>query len=420
MFLRLLYESFRHQKRRKLLAMAALALGTAVVTAMVATATEIGDKMSRELRVYGANLIVYPAADDLDVQIGGAIIKPAAPDALLREEDLPKIKGIFWRNNVTGFAPFLPVPAEVAIAATTHKATLLGTYFSKEITFGKETFTVGVQQTHPWWKVVGAWPKAETEVLAGSSLAEKLRLKAGDTVSVNGRVLQVTGVLSASGDEDEMLIGELPLAQAMANAPGAVRSVQVSALTKPEDDFARRDPSTMSAEMRDKWYCSPYANSIAFQLREALPGANAEQIRRVAQSEGVVLSRIQGIMLLITLAALLAAVLTVSAAMNAAVLERRAEIGVMKAIGAGNPLVSGIFFSEAALLAIIGGGIGFLLGKVMAQQVGEVVFGTHINAGVVLLPFVLLAALLVAFAGSFTAIRRALRLDPAMVLRGDA
>src|SRR5919197_2678505 len=107
MFARLLYESFRRQKRRKLLAGVAITLGVAIATAMIAIATDIGDKISRELRSYGANLLVTPQEDTLDVEVGGVNLKPPSDGAFLNEGDLPRIKGMFWRNNVVGFAPFL-------------------------------------------------------------------------------------------------------------------------------------------------------------------------------------------------------------------------------------------------------------------------------------------------------------------------
>jgi len=67
--------------------------------------------------------------------------------------------------------------------------------------------------------------------------------------------------------------------------PDAVRRIYVSALTKPEDALARRDPKTMNPELFDRWYCSPYVRSIAYQLQEAIPHSHAEQIRQVAQNE---------------------------------------------------------------------------------------------------------------------------------------
>ncbi len=115
MFGRLVYESFRRQKRRKLLAGVAITLGVGVATAMIAVATDIGDKISRELRTYGANLIVTPQEDTLDVQIGGVDLKPPSDGAYLNEADLPKIKGMFWRNNIVGFAPMLPISVRVNV-----------------------------------------------------------------------------------------------------------------------------------------------------------------------------------------------------------------------------------------------------------------------------------------------------------------
>jgi putative ABC transport system permease protein len=108
-----------------------------------------------------------------------------------------------------------------------------------------------------------------------------------------------------------------------------VQRVTVSALTKPEDAFARKDPDKMPPAVRERWYCSPYANSIAYQIRAALPNVRVEQIRQVEQNQGKVLSRVSGLMLLLTLAALLAAALAVSAAMAATILERRQEVGLM-------------------------------------------------------------------------------------------
>src|SRR6266478_3572552 len=141
MFLRLLYESFRRQKRRKLLTGIAIMLGVGVATAMIAVATDIGDKISRELRSYGANLVVTPQEDTLDVEIGGVNLKPPSDGAFLNEADLPKIRGTFWHHNIIGFSPMLPVTARVGSGSDAKGVTLLGTYFSKPVHFGTDDFT---------------------------------------------------------------------------------------------------------------------------------------------------------------------------------------------------------------------------------------------------------------------------------------
>jgi putative ABC transport system permease protein len=413
MFVRLVYESFRRQKRRKLLAGIAVTLGVAVATAMIAVATDIGDKINRELRSYGANLVVTPQDDSLDVEIGEVNLKPAG-GAYLKEADLPKIKGMFWRNNIVGFTPVLPATVQVGGS----KITVLGTYFAKRVSFGKESFVSGVLNTHPWWRVAGNWPQDDsTDVLLGERLAASLGQKTGDSIDLAGTIHRVVGVLSTGGDEDRQIVASLSVAQQILGKPGTVGRIYVSALTKPEDAFARRDPKTMSPEMYDRWYCSPYARAIAFQLEEAIPRSHAEQIRQVAQNEGAVLSRIQGLMLLVALAALFAAALAVSAAMATAIFERRAEVGLMKALGAGKLAVALLFLAEATMLALLGGIAGYLGGSLLARQIGYAIFESQITVEPVLLPIILGIAVIVTFAGSAAAIRKAVKFDPVYALR---
>jgi putative ABC transport system permease protein len=413
MFVRLVYESFRRQKRRKLLAGIAVTLGVAVATAMIAVATDIGDKINRELRSYGANLVVTPQDDSLDVEIGEVNLKPAG-GAYLKEADLPKIKGMFWRNNIVGFAPVLPATVQVGGS----KITVLGTYFAKRVSFGKESFVSGVLNTHPWWRVAGNWPQDDsTDVLLGERLAASLGQKTGDSIDLAGTIHRVVGVLSTGGDEDRQIVASLSVAQQILGKPGTVGRIYVSALTKPEDAFARRDPKTMSPEMYDRWYCSPYARAIAFQLEEAIPRSHAEQIRQVAQNEGAVLSRIQGLMLLVALAALFAAALAVSAAMATAIFERRAEVGLMKALGAGKLAVALLFLAEATMLALLGGIAGYLGGSLLARQIGYAIFESQITIEPVLLPIIMGIAVIVTFAGSAAAIRKAVKFDPVYALR---
>ncbi len=427
MFVRLVYESFRRQKRRKLLAGAAITLGVTVATAMIAVATDIGDKINRELRTIGANLVVTPQEDSLDVEIGGVNLKPPTDGAFLDEADLPKILGIFWHNNITAFAPMLPVNVKLQHGgATIDVAAIEGTYFAKRLTYGTESLTTGIRTTYPTWKVDGDWPADDSrDVVVGAGIAEKLGLKPNDRVSISfgnslrpERLVRVSGILAPGEDSNEVL-APLALAQEMLGRPGAVKRIYVSALTKPEDAFARRDPKSLSGAIYDRWYCTPYPQAIAFQLAETIPHSHAEQIRQVAQNEGAVLTRIEGLIFLITLAALFASALAVSAAMATTIFERRAEVGLMKALGAGKLVVAAIFFAEAALLALMGGLVGFVMGSGLAHEIGRSIFNSDISIPAVLLPVILAIAVIVTFAGSALAIRRAVGMDPVFALRGE-
>jgi putative ABC transport system permease protein len=416
-FLRLLYQSFRRQQRRKLLAGIAVMLGVAVTTAMMAVGVNVGDKINRELRSYGANIVVYPEDTALIVHVGDQQLKPASSGAHLKESDLTKMKGIFWGHNILAFAPMLETQSQVG----NRTVPVVGTYFKKALRYGTEDFTAGVEQLYPWWKIDGTWPSDDgDQVLLGSRLAAALDKRPGDTLPLSGTTVRIAGLVSTGGNEDSEIIVPLSLAQRLANAPNAVDKIYVSALTKPEDAFARRDPDRLSPADRDRWYCSPYANSIAYQLREIFPGSRADQIRQAAQNEGTVLSHISGMMLLIAVSALFAAALAVSAAMATTILERRQEVGLMKSLGATSSTIAILFVTEASLLALVAGLLGFGLGDLIAHGIGSSVFNSAIGVTPVLLPIVIFLALLVTVGGSAAAIRRALRLDPVMVLRGDA
>jgi putative ABC transport system permease protein len=438
MFFRLLMESFRRQRRRKTLAGLAILLGTTAVTAMLALATTIGDRIHAELAVFGANIIVYPKGELLDVKIGGVDVKPVNGSVYLKESDLDKLKTIFWANNITGISPELPIATTIiGDDGAEHQINATGLWFSHPFGNG----LTGAPQLHPTWKLAGSWPHNDDEVVIGSQLASALRKKPGDVLYLplasaahnthahvaEGPVLKIVGVVDTAGSLDSQLLLPLATAQHLGNASDAFARAEVSARTKPEDAFARKDPDALSPTQKEIWYCSPYANSIAYQIREAIPGAQAEQVRRVEQSEGTVLKRISGLMWLICAAALLAAGFAVSAAMATAVLERQSEIGLMRSLGASKGTIALLFYTETSILAFIAGSLGYFLGSGLAAWLGARIFSgdgisssAHIAAlNPVLLPVVIVMALLVAIAGSTPSIRSALRMDPAAILRTD-
>jgi len=231
--------------------------------------------------------------------------------------------------------------------------------------------------------------------------------------------LKVVGIFSSGGAEDDFVVAPLSLAQQAAGSPGDYRKLYVSALTKPEDSFAKRNPKTMSADEFERWSCSPYVSSIAYSIQQALPGTDVRVIRRVAEGEGNILTHVQTLLWLVTFAALLAAALAVGASSAASVIERRSEIALMKAIGAGRGSVGFLLAAEQLLLAFVGGGIGYAIGIVLARVVGEKIFGAAPEPSVLVFVIILGLAAGVTMLGSALPLRRAAHFQPAPILRGE-
>ena len=435
MFLRLVADSFTRRPRRKLLTMAALALGMAVATAALSVSLDVGDRLAQEFRSLGANLLVTPLADSLPLEIGGVDYRPANAGAYLPEADLGKLKTIFWRFNIMSFAPILDVPVDAVAVNNTAaeplraigRTTFIGTWHDREVPIPDgTTYETGIEKTNPWWHVEGKWfTDNSTDCVVGTGFAKRYGVKVGDVLSVaatdksTGMELNVVGILTTGGPEDDAIVASLGRAQQLANKPGQYRRLYVSALTKPEDAFARKDPKTMTPAEFDTWYCTPYISAIALQISEELKGTDVRVIRRVAEGEGNILTRVRTLLWLVTFAALLASALAVGASAAASVIERRTEIGLMKALGAGSGLVGVLLAAEQLLLAFVGGGIGYALGIVLARLLGERIFGFAPAPKFFVLLIILVLAALITLLGSAFPLRRASRYDPAPILRGE-
>jgi putative ABC transport system permease protein len=433
MFLRLVADSFRRRPRHKLLTGAALALGMAVATAALSVSLDVGDRLAREFRSLGANLLVTPQADSLPLEIGGVDYRPVNSGAYLPESDLGKLKTIFWRNNIVGFAPALEVPVDAwskssqtySTPAIEAHGTLIGTWAGHMVSLpGSGTYVTGIEKTNPWWQLDGRWFKdGAQECVVGKSFAARSGVKIGSTVAINtprkNLSLLVTGILSGGGPEDDAIVAPIGIAQEIAGKPGAYRRLYVSALTKPEDDFGRRDPATMKPDELERWSCSPYVSSIAYSIKQVLPGSDVRVIRRVAEGEGAILTRVRTLLWLVTFASLLAAALAVGASSAASVIERRTEIGLMKALGAGSGTVGFLLAAEQLLLALVGGGLGYALGILLARLVGQKIFGVAPEFSFLVLAVIVGLAAVVTLLGSAIPLRRASRFEPAAILRGE-
>jgi putative ABC transport system permease protein len=412
MVLRFVRESIVRAPRRKALIIAAIAMGSAVATAMLGVMLDIGDKINSELRSEGANIAVTAQAAAVTGGVGSIAAGAAGTADYIPELEVPNIKKIFWALNVIGFSP--------SLAAQDGALRVAGVWFKHPYpTPNGGTQVTGLEAVNPGWHLSeGHWPVgALNESIVGSAVARRNGWKAGSEIKVLGAPFRIAGILLTGDEADDRVFLPLSRVQELTARPGVVDRIDVAALTKPEDDFARRDPDAMTAKDKERWSCSNYVTSMAYEIEQALPGTQARPVRRVADNEGKILSHVSGLMELITLVALLSAGLTVWSLTAATMVERRGEIAIMQAIGAGRWVVATLFGFEIALVGLAGGVIGASAGVVLAHYVGASVFQEAVAVSPVL-PFLIVpAAVAIALAGAAQPLRRALRMEPAVTLR---
>lgn len=409
MLFRILKNSFLKRPKSVFLVFLSIAMGAAVATAFLGIAGEISHKMALELRSYGANILLEPSA----AQGGG----------FLREEDLPKIKTVFWKYNITGFTPYLFGVADFSAGGKKERGIVSGTWFAKQLEVpGEEPSFQGIKGIAPWWDVQGGWPTGPDEAIIGATLAKRLGVAVGKVLdaTVHGQTqrFHIVGVVTTGGYEEEQLFAPLVTVQSLLQQPGKVSRVQVSALTVPMDDFGKKDPASMTKEEYEKWYCTAYVTSVAKNVEEVMAGSRAKPIWQIASAEGSLLKKLNSVMLLLTMLALVASATAVSTSLMASMAERSPEIALMKAIGADRYQIGAIFIGETLIISIAGGVTGYLIGDQLAGIISRTVFNSSIISPLWLFPTAIISAFVVALAGSVAPLRRALLIEPVKVLKG--
>lgn len=427
MFCRMLLSVLVRQKKKLFLIALTVALGVSLATAMLNVMFDVGDKVNQELKAYGANLNIVPRGSavinemyQLDNNDSGQAVQ------YIKEEELVKIKMIFWAYNIVDFAPFLTTQA------TFHDKpiTVVGTWFNKHLNIptGDQVDT-GMLAMKSWWTVEGNTMTDDNlqGAMVGESVAKQWNLKLGDTIDIISMqshkklTLTVHNIFHSGGVEDTQIYLSLPVAQDLAEKKGLVERVEVSALTTPENELARKaaqDPNSLSRTEWDTWYCTAYISSIAYQLEELMPDVRVKAIMQVAESEGSILQKTQLLMLLLTILSLICSALAISNLVTANVIERSTEIGLLKALGATNMAVSLLIFTELFLIAFLGGVLGYFIGIGFAQIIGYTVFGAFVEPKMLIIPLTIIMVFLITLLGSLPALRMMMFLRPTDVLHG--
>jgi len=400
MFGRLLLESLRRGKRRKLLAATAVAVGTFAVIALGSLLLASGDRLAAEMSSYGANIELVPEAEAGTFDVA----------------ELNKLRTIFWRNNIEAVAPFYPL--RVSWKDGRSVAPLVGTWFDHRFADGWRS---GLGRVRPSLELTGRWPRpGAAEVALGHRLATQLAVRIGDEVPVaiaqRRERLRVVGLVTSGGSEDEQGFAPLGLVNELGGRHDRAVRAELFALTNPETPEAHRDPATMSAKEYDKWYCTAYPSSVALNISRSLNGVKARVVRAVTGASGEILGQLRAVLLLMAAVILIGTAVGVTAAMTATVLERRIEAGLMVAIGAEGRQIALFFLTEAALLGLVGGLVGGVLGAFGGRALGRWVFGLAVPFNPTLIGPALILGVLVAVLGSLPPVIRALRSLPAQTL----
>jgi len=431
MLLRMIRGALFRQKSKMLLIAVTIALGASLATGMLNVMMNVSDSLKEELTTYGANITVKSKDSSLlsDIYSVEGANGDSLRTAYLREDELGKLKTIFWAFNIKDFAPFLDTVVTLPGGET---AKMTGTWFNHHLSLSTgEELDAGVTSLRDWWDITqGEWPNeqkenAESQMMVGSALAEKYGWKAGDRVLVSAegreKELSIAGIYESGDDADGQIYATLDLVQELTDRENKVSTIEVSAITTPDNDLAKRaarNPKLLSSADYETWYCTAYVSAICYQIQEVITGSVASAVRQVAENQGVILEKTQLLMILITALSLIGAALGISNLVTASVMERSQEIGLLKAIGAHDRAITAVVMAEILITALVGAVVGYFLGFGFAQLIGQGVFGKPMEMNSAVIPIVAALIALVTMAGSIPAIRMVLRLRPALVLHG--
>ncbi|EAH8791019.1 ABC transporter permease [Campylobacter jejuni] len=428
MLAKMIFNSIFKNKIQKFLAFLTCFLATLLLSTMLNITLSIGDEVTKQLKSYGSNILVLPKSSSLSIEIGNELYEPLKNKNYLEEKNLYMIKDIYWRNNITALAPFLE--GKIAIENSQQKALIYGTYFQKAIKIkDDDDFITGIKSLYPYLAVQGEWAKDDSnEIMLGEDFAKNNKLKLGDTIKLIGennqsKEAKIVGILlHANPKMSNKIITPLNLAQDLLNKQGLYSSAEVRAFTIPESALSekvrRMGEEKLDQLEYDKWYCSAYVGSIASQISDGLPGADAKALNAISDAQSLVVKKIQSLMGITCIICLIVASIAISSLMSSEIHRRKKEIGLLKVLGANTFQIYLIFASENLIVALFAALFGFIFGTALSQIISLSIFGYFIDIAFIALPLSFIFAGLIALLGCLLPIKNITQLSAAGVLYG--
>ncbi len=377
MFLRMITASLIRRRSRMLVALLAIAVGGTILSGLVTIYYDVPRQMGAQFRNYGANMI-FVAADT---------------DAALTMNAAQEAASVIDSSELLGMTPYRYETVRI------HEQPIVAAGTDIEST----------KATSPYWHIEGNYP-VSGEALVGSDVAEHLGLGVGDSFNATyssgddsdsdepdlGVDMKVSGILETGGSEENYIYMSMDDLDALAGANDKLQVVELSI-------------SATQDELKD------YAEKIS----ESSEAVAARLVKRVTQSEGTVLTKLQALVFIVTAVVLVLTMICVATTMTAVVAERRREIGLRKALGASDKSIIGEFMGEGLLLGGFGGLVGSVLGFVFAQIVSVNVFSSSITFQPLLIPITMIVSVLVTGLACLLPVRSTMAIDPALVLKGE-
>ncbi len=384
MFRRLLWQMMVGNRGRLTVALVAVVSGAAVISAMLNLQFDIERKLTQEFRVLGANVIIAPAHDAhaATTATDGTIDTPSLidEDAALAAVDKNRT------GELEAAAPFLYFVGNIGKT----EVVVAGTWLDQ------------LRELDPSWQITGSWIVARGDqslCVVGRNVAQQLSLAPGRKVDLlyEGRTASFTvvGVADAGGDEDNQIFIDEKRAEQLTGIDGQIAVVQLNVRGTPEE-----------------------IEQYASRLGAALPNDDVHPIRDIAAGEGALLSRIHLLILSMVVLILVLTALCVLATMAALAMERRADVGLMKALGGSITRIVALFLTEVGVLGAVGGVAGCIAGFVLSRWMGERVFGASITPRWDAVPLTVGMMIAAALAGALP-LRMLGSVKPAVILRGE-